>query len=219
MLSIKPGILNIASSSTNAVRKPSPAFSLLLLSIDETPTTFFWLFNWGVSTTEEVSSIFLDPADILSITKGVEDDDDGGCWKALAAWIAANCTSPAEDDLARGRRQAESGKLREAEWPLSARAATSCALAAISGVGKVPSHILDFLLGSRTSLTHLFSFLWRTPLYIGCRVFRNFFLPVFRLCGMHLEGHRESEETGFAREGEDVGEDDEAEDSRSKSIE
>ena len=118
--------------------------------------------------------------------------------------------SSAEDDLGRGRRQAESGKLREAKRPLGARAATSWALAAISGVGKVPSHILDFLRGSRTSHTHLFPFLCRTPLYIGCRVSRNFFLPAFRLCPMHCRGSKESEELGFVREEED---DDEAENS------
>ncbi|CAA6666028.1 unnamed protein product [Spirodela intermedia] len=33
-------------------------------------------------------------------------------------------------------------------------AATSCARAAISGVGKVPSQIRDFLRGSRISETH-----------------------------------------------------------------
>lgn len=47
------------------------------------------------------------------------------------------------------------------------RAATSWALAAISGVGKVPSHILDFLRGSRISDTHLPQFLMRTPRYTG----------------------------------------------------
>lgn len=43
------------------------------------------------------------------------------------------------------------------------RAATSCARAAISGVGNVPSHILDFFRGSRISDTHLPQFLIRTP--------------------------------------------------------
>ncbi|KAF1865719.1 hypothetical protein Lal_00021719 [Lupinus albus] len=46
--------------------------------------------------------------------------------------------------------------------------ATSCALAAISGVSNVPSQILDFLRGSRISDTHLPQLRFRTPWYKGC---------------------------------------------------
>ncbi|KAL2324493.1 hypothetical protein Fmac_023551 [Flemingia macrophylla] len=59
----------------------------------------------------------------------------------------------------------------------SAMAATSCARAAISAVGNVPSQILVFLLGSRTSQTHFPESLLLTPRYTGWRVSRNFFLP------------------------------------------
>lgn len=58
----------------------------------------------------------------------------------------------------------------------------------------MPTHILDFLFGSLTSHTHLFPFLCRTPLYTGCRVSRNFFLPAFLLWdglgfgGVHING-------------------------------
>jgi hypothetical protein len=85
------------------------------------------------------------------------------------------------DDSARGTSQAESTKLSTAKLPCKAKAATSCALAAISGEGNVPTHILVFLFGSRTSQTHFSPFLCLTPLYIGCRVSLNFFLPAFRL--------------------------------------
>lgn len=47
-------------------------------------------------------------------------------------------------------------------------AATSCALAAISGVENVPSQIRDFLRGSRISDTHLPQLRIRTPRYTGC---------------------------------------------------
>ncbi|GER25568.1 hypothetical protein STAS_01160 [Striga asiatica] len=50
------------------------------------------------------------------------------------------------------------------------RAATSCARAAISGVGNVPSQIRDFLRGSRISETHLPQLRIRTPRYTGCFV-------------------------------------------------
>ncbi|WVY90412.1 hypothetical protein V8G54_035926 [Vigna mungo] len=53
-------------------------------------------------------------------------------------------------------------------FPFMLSAATSCALAAISGVGNVPSHILDFFRGSRISDTHFPQFLMRTPRYTGC---------------------------------------------------
>nr|GMC51236.1 transcription factor DREB1 [Ipomoea batatas] len=54
-------------------------------------------------------------------------------------------------------------------------AATSCALAAISGLGKVPSQMRDFFRGSRISETHFPQFLIRTPRYTGC------LLPLSRL--------------------------------------
>uniref|UniRef100_F6GX41 Uncharacterized protein n=1 Tax=Vitis vinifera TaxID=29760 RepID=F6GX41_VITVI len=75
-----------------------------------------------------------------------------------------------------GKLHAESAKFKQAFRPLNANAATSCARAAISAVGYVPSHILDFLLGSRSSHTHMFPFLLLTPLYTGCRVSLNFLL-------------------------------------------
>lgn len=53
-------------------------------------------------------------------------------------------------------------------FPFIPRAATSCALAAISGVGNVPSHIRDFFRGSRISDTHFPQFRMRTPRYTGC---------------------------------------------------
>ncbi|KAF1893710.1 hypothetical protein Lal_00002225 [Lupinus albus] len=46
-------------------------------------------------------------------------------------------------------------------------AATSCALAAISGVENVPSHMRDFLRGSRISETHFPQLRIRTPRYKG----------------------------------------------------
>ncbi|KAJ0826102.1 hypothetical protein HanRHA438_Chr17g0810501 [Helianthus annuus] len=48
-----------------------------------------------------------------------------------------------------------------------ATAATSWARAAISGVSKVPSHILDFFFGSRISDTHFPQLRLRTPRYTG----------------------------------------------------
>ncbi|KAH0456757.1 hypothetical protein IEQ34_014664 [Dendrobium chrysotoxum] len=68
------------------------------------------------------------------------------------------------DDSGAGRRHAESAKLRQAWRPRSARAATSWARAAISAVGNVPSHMRDFLLGSRTSQTQRSALRQRTPL-------------------------------------------------------
>nr|KYP52325.1 hypothetical protein KK1_025801 [Cajanus cajan] len=55
-----------------------------------------------------------------------------------------------------------------APLPFMLRAATSCALAAISGVGNVPNHIRDFFRGSRISDTHFPQFRMRTPRYTGC---------------------------------------------------
>lgn len=50
------------------------------------------------------------------------------------------------------------------------KAATSWARAAISASGKVPSHILDFFLGSLISDTHFPQLRFLTPLYVGCFV-------------------------------------------------
>ncbi|KAK3447262.1 hypothetical protein EUGRSUZ_A02833 [Eucalyptus grandis] len=102
---------------------------------------------------------------------------DSTSWNASAALAAAFCMSLVLGDAGTGSRHAESAKLRQADWPLSASAATSCALAAMSAVGKVPSQILDFFLGSRTSQTHFPESRSRTPRYTGWRVSRNFFLP------------------------------------------
>lgn len=84
-----------------------------------------------------------------------------------AALAAATWISLGELVAGRGSSAANSGKLRKAELPLMVRAATSCARAAISGVGKVPSQILDFFLGSLISDTHLPHWRMRTPLYVG----------------------------------------------------
>lgn len=56
-------------------------------------------------------------------------------------------------------------------------AAASCARAAISAVGKVPSQIRDFFRGSRISDTHFPQFRIRTPRYTRCR-FESRFLFV-----------------------------------------
>lgn len=93
-----------------------------------------------------------------------EEEDDGesnlSIWAALAA---AAWTSRGAKETGRGNESASSGKLRMAELPLMLKAATSCARAAISGVGKVPSQMRDFLRGSRISDTHLPQFRIRTP--------------------------------------------------------
>lgn len=65
--------------------------------------------------------------------------------KASTAARAAVYISLGDEDLGRWRIEGESGKLRAAELPLSTKVATSWALAAISGLMKVPSQILDFL--------------------------------------------------------------------------
>ncbi|CAA6666862.1 unnamed protein product [Spirodela intermedia] len=102
-------------------------------------------------------------------------------WTALAAacWISRAVAERGRT----GSRHAESAKLRHAARPRRAMAATSCARAAISAVGKVPSHMRDFLLGSRTSHTHFPALRRLTPLYTGCRVSRNLVRPARRLGG------------------------------------
>lgn len=97
-----------------------------------------------------------------------DDDDDGLRCSIEAAFAAAAWTSRGEEEAGRGKEEASSGKLRMAELPLMLKAATSWARAAISGVEKVPSHIRDFLRGSRISDTHLPQVRIRTPLYTGC---------------------------------------------------
>ncbi|RZR70994.1 hypothetical protein BHM03_00002854 [Ensete ventricosum] len=109
--------------------------------------------------------------------------DDGR--NASAASAAARAMSlELEKEGGTRRRHAESAKLRQAERPRSIIAATSCARAAISAVGNVPSQILVFLLGSRTSQTHRPAApLRRTPLYTGWRVSRNLVRPAGRFGG------------------------------------
>uniref|UniRef100_A0A7C9CP05 Uncharacterized protein n=1 Tax=Opuntia streptacantha TaxID=393608 RepID=A0A7C9CP05_OPUST len=82
---------------------------------------------------------------------------------AAAAWMSRGLS-----ETGRGSDPDNSGKLRIAESPLMLNAATSWARAAISGFGKVPSHIRDFFLGSRISDTHFPHALIRTPRYTGC---------------------------------------------------
>lgn len=99
-----------------------------------------------------------------------EDDEEGDVsndsrfLSIAAALAAAAWTSRGLEEAGRGKEGASCGKLSIAEFPLMHKAATSWALAAISGVGKVPSHILDFFLGSLISDTHFPQFLIRTPL-------------------------------------------------------
>ncbi|KAK3019909.1 hypothetical protein RJ639_004004 [Escallonia herrerae] len=105
-----------------------------------------------------------------------EDEDDklgvgdvvwGSNLSIAAALAAAACTSRGETESGRGNDPASSGKLRIAEFPLMLNAATSWARAAISGVGKVPSHMRDFFRGSRISDTHLPHVRIRTPRSFG----------------------------------------------------
>nr|KYP32158.1 hypothetical protein KK1_047214 [Cajanus cajan] len=82
---------------------------------------------------------------------------------SAASAAAARISLCEEDELTIGRKESEFGKFNMAEVPLITRAPTSCALAAISGVGYVPNQILDVFFGSLSSHTH-FPFLCRTPL-------------------------------------------------------
>lgn len=113
-----------------------------------------------------------------------------------------------------------------ADSPWRAIAATSWALASISGAGKVPSHKRLLLWGSRTSHTHLPPLLrLRTPRYTGCRVSLNFFLPARRL-SIVADGEGAGVEVGEGGKGigtsEGLGErsleEEETEESSSKSI-
>ncbi|KAK3015955.1 hypothetical protein RJ639_007332 [Escallonia herrerae] len=103
-------------------------------------------------------------SELAEINDDNEDKDDklvegdvvwGSNLSIAAALAAAACTSRGETESGRGNDPASSGKLRIAEFPLMLNAATSWARAAISGVGKVPSHMRDFFRGSRISDTHL----------------------------------------------------------------
>ncbi|KAK3021676.1 hypothetical protein RJ639_047510 [Escallonia herrerae] len=189
MLSIKAGMLYVASSSMNItvegfgpcsapsthVKSIPEAFSPsipLLVAQDESTNEDSNISCWLLTLIEEGFLTLLDPATCVKWGAGDQEEEDegddiSGARKAMAASRAATCMSPAEADLARFRSQAESGKLSNAFSPRRARLATSCALAAISGVENVPSQILDFLFGSRTSHTHLLPFLRRTPLNTG----------------------------------------------------
>lgn len=126
----------------------------------------------------------------------VEEDVEGKfMWAALAA---ATWTSRAAKDAGRGSEDASSGKLRIAVFPFMLKAATSCALAAISGVGNVPSHIRDFFRGSRISDTHFPQFRMRTPRYTGCLFESRFRFSVFDLsaliCGDDCDGDSDGDE-------------------------
>ncbi|KAL5727725.1 hypothetical protein ACHQM5_000885 [Ranunculus cassubicifolius] len=71
-----------------------------------------------------------------------------------AAARAAVRISEGEADARIGYAATDSGKLRLTSLPFKASAATSYAVAAISGVGNVPSQIRVVLRGSRISDTH-----------------------------------------------------------------
>nr|GMD41442.1 hypothetical protein CR513_28042 [Ipomoea batatas] len=82
----------------------------------------------------------------------------------------------------RGKIPARSGKFSIAELPFMLSAATSCARAAISGVGKVPSQMRDFFLGSLISDTHFPQLRILTPRYTGCLLL-SLILFIFLLSG------------------------------------
>ena len=86
-----------------------------------------------------------------------------------AAEAAAACMSLGLEERGRGRMSIKSGKLRRAFEPFRQRAPTSYARAAISAVGKEPSQILDFFLGSLISDTHFPHRRFLTPRYTGWR--------------------------------------------------
>lgn len=87
--------------------------------------------------------------------------------------------------------------------PFMLRAATSCALAAISGVGNVPSHMRDFLRGSRISDTHFPQLRIRTPLYTGCLLESRFRFALLDSGSLFLAYEREFWDGGGG--GGDVG--------------
>lgn len=116
------------------------------------------------------STISLSSVASVDWVDSVDSVDEDTCvvvcwskWTMEAAEEAAVCMSRGEHVRGLGRREAMCGKLRMADLPLMERAATSWARAAISGVAKVPSHMRDFLRGSRISDTHLPQLLILTP--------------------------------------------------------
>lgn len=95
-------------------------------------------------------------------------EDEANLVSMEAALAAASWTSRAEHEAGLGNTPASSGKFRIAPFPLTEMAAASWALAAISGVAKVPSQIRDFFRGSRISDTHFPHARIRTPRNTGC---------------------------------------------------
>ncbi|RYR37568.1 hypothetical protein Ahy_A09g042448 [Arachis hypogaea] len=131
----------------------------MVLQISGTPSSSSC--SSAASATMVVSDAPFTPTAPSRLTSPVSDSVTGR--NASAASAAAFWMSLASVVSGTGRRHAESAKLRQADLPLRAIAATSCARAAISAVANVPSHILVFLFGSLTSQTHLPEFLRRTP--------------------------------------------------------
>ncbi|ERN13152.1 hypothetical protein AMTR_s00040p00196200 [Amborella trichopoda] len=81
----------------------------------------------------------------------------------LGCQRSSRMISDGEGEAGAGRWTAEIGKLRAAFLPFMAMAATSYAVAAISGVAKDPSHIRFVVLGFLISDTHIPVFLFLTP--------------------------------------------------------
>ncbi|KAJ0958817.1 hypothetical protein HanPSC8_Chr01g0043061 [Helianthus annuus] len=101
--------------------------------------------------------------DTVLVLDSVQDSVVGKSISIAAALAAAACMSLGDEETGLGNNPTSSGKLIIAELPLMLSAATSCARAAISGFRYVPSHILDFFLGSRISDTHFPQLRMRTP--------------------------------------------------------
>ncbi|KAK8634138.1 hypothetical protein V6N13_014967 [Hibiscus sabdariffa] len=79
-------------------------------------------------------------------------------------------TSHGAKDTGRGDESVNLWKLRIFEFPLMLKATTSCARAAISGVGKVSSPMCDILRGSQISNTHLPNFTFRQCDKCACSI-------------------------------------------------
>ncbi|KAJ6719615.1 hypothetical protein OIU79_007292 [Salix purpurea] len=116
-----------------------------------------------------------------------------------AASFAALLISFASFETGTGNLKRESAKLKASDLPLSAKAATSWARAAISAVGYVPNHIRDFLFGSRISHTHLLPFRFLVPLKTGCRVSLNILRPA-RFFGQLVASNTSSSDWTVTRE-------------------
>lgn len=114
---------------------------------------------------DKVNDVAVLPFDDDGDVDDVDDDEDDreSNFSIAAAFAAAAWTSRGLSDAGRGSDPASSGKFNIADVPLMLKAATSCARAAISGEGKVPSQMRDFFRGSRISDTHLPQFLILTP--------------------------------------------------------